>query len=67
MAHLKSSHVEYRGYSFELVHYGAGWRVHIMPGPRLLSTSPDHVLADTVEDALTKARAIVDHHFQGRG
>lgn len=67
MAHLKSNHVKYRGYSFELVHYGAGWRVHIMPGPRLLLTNPDHILADTREDALTKAREIVDRRLGDRG
>ncbi len=66
MIDLKNSRVQYRGYSLEMVHYGAGWRVHITPGAHLLSTDPDHILADTQEDALAKARVIVDLRLQGR-
>ncbi|AFL54821.1 hypothetical protein USDA257_p01030 (plasmid) [Sinorhizobium fredii USDA 257] len=62
---IASHHSDYRGYGLEASHYASGWRVHIIPGPRSLPTDPDHVLADTQEEALTKARAIVDRHLQG--
>lgn len=67
MADYQSSHDDYRGYGFETVHYGAGWRVHITPGAHLLPTEPDHILADTREEALIKARAVVDLRLLGRG
>jgi hypothetical protein len=58
-----ANHAEYRGYGFDAIQYGPGWRVHISPVPQLLRTHPDHVLAATKEEAFAKARAIVDHHL----
>ncbi|MEY9626354.1 hypothetical protein ABIA27_001389 [Sinorhizobium fredii] len=66
MSQLNVIHAEYRGYSFCAVPHDTGWRVHIIPGPpRFLPTDPEHVLADTQEEAFAKARAIVDRHLLG--
>jgi hypothetical protein len=56
---------EYRGYTLTTTQHGPGWRVHIFPGPHLLHTEPDHVSGTTREEALTKARAIVDRRVSG--
>ncbi len=55
--------LEYRGYTLTTVQYGSGWRVHIYPGPHILHTQPDHLFGSTKEDALARARAIVDLRF----
>jgi hypothetical protein len=57
------SEIEYRGYTFVAVERLPGWKVYIYPGHRLLHTDPDHVSELTKEDALRKARAIVDYRL----
>ncbi len=54
---------EYRGYTLNLVRYASGWRVQIYPGAQLLHTNPDSVSAIGREEALAKARAVIDHHL----
>src|SRR5262249_12946722 len=61
----ETNDVEYRGYTLSAVQHGPGWQAHKYPGPQLLRTQPDHVLALTKEEALAKARAIVDQHLLG--
>lgn len=51
VAQTSTSHIEYRGYGFNAIEHGSGWRVHISPGPQFLRTQPDHVLASTKEEA----------------
>ncbi len=63
MTQIQANEAEYRGYTLTSVKYPPGWRVYIYPGPHLLHTQPDHVLAITKEEALAKARAIVDHRL----
>jgi hypothetical protein len=60
-----TSPIEYRGYALTAVHHAPGWRIHIYPGPRLLHTQPDHVLAPTREEAFAEARAVIDRHLLG--
>lgn len=65
MSETTANNIEYRGYILNAVQHAPGWRVHIYPGPRLLRTEPDYVLALTKEEGFAKARAIVDHHLAG--
>ena len=55
--------IQYRGYTLDPVQHSPGWRVYIFPGPHLLRTDPDHVSAVRKEEALAKARAVVDHRL----
>jgi hypothetical protein len=56
---------EYRGYMLISAERTPGWRVNIYPGPNLLRTQPDCVSATLKEEALIKARAIIDHQLSG--
>jgi len=60
---MSTDTIEYRGYTLAAVEHSPGWRVHIYPGPGLLHTRPDHVLAPTKEEAFAKARAAVDYRL----
>jgi len=66
MSQLTVKAVDYRGYTLSPVEHTPGWRVHIYPGPRLLHTQPDHVSASTKEEALARARTVVDRHLLAR-
>lgn len=63
MLESSANHIEYRGYSLDAVQHGPGWRVLISPGSQFLRTQPNHVSADTKEEAFAQARAVVDHHL----
>lgn len=63
MSQISRDVSEYRGYTLSLVQHASGWRVKIFPGAQLLRTYPDSVSAITKEEALTKARATIDHHL----
>jgi hypothetical protein len=54
---------EYRGYMLSSAQRARGWRVNIYPGSNLLPTQPDSVSATLKKEALTKARAIIDHQL----
>ncbi len=61
MTQMGANEAAYRGYTLTSVEHAPGWRVYIYPGPHLLHTQPDQILAITKEEALAKARAIIDH------
>ena len=63
MPQTNKSDLEYRGYTLVAVEHAPGWRVHIYPGHGLLHTHPDSVSAITREEALTKARSVIDSHL----
>ena len=63
MSQVSADVTEYRGYTLSAVQHAPGWRVNIYPGPNLLRTQPDSVSAILKEEALTKARAIIDHQL----
>jgi hypothetical protein len=60
---MTANSTEYRGYTLTAVEHSPGWRVHIYPGPGLLHTQLEHVLAPTKEEAFAKARAAVDYRL----
>ena len=63
MSQMSVNVIEYRGYTLTPVEHAPGWRVHIYPGPHLLHTQPGQVSAITKEEALTRARAVVDRQL----
>lgn len=63
MPQTSTSDIDYRGYTLSAIQHSSGWQVHIYPGPALLRTDPNYVSAGTKEEAIAKARAVVDHHL----
>ncbi|MBC9882984.1 hypothetical protein G8O24_37435 [Bradyrhizobium sp. INPA01-394B] len=63
MSQISGDVSEYRGYTLSLVRHASGWRVQIYPGGQLLRTDPDSVSAVGREEALARARAVIDHHL----